>query len=359
MSSAKERLNNIMIDIDDIKSRWEVNVGSPYVRAYDAAVDNFNRETKAQGERDRALAELFVFGASILTGSIMMAAFATTSVRVLAGRAMLNVICNNNLNRTFEMVHAASGNKTVMFALGGVLDQAKKIAGEHVKTASERLVASTSIASAPTSVNYMTRISDFIKRSGSCLHELLKGVRDDSSISESDKAKVADLAASIPFCNPPSGNRIDEQRLAQKMELLFYMAAVLDSDQLVTYAPATGGDTVAGMGRDVEYSRKSIAQMPSATDYPKATAPRYTGRPFQPFEPGQKIEYNNIGSGIRDRINKLSMATGNGQFYPQQNFAEKLLIDPTSMTQMVKAEQIINRLATEARPRQLTDVRMI
>ncbi|WP_117190521.1 hypothetical protein [Rhizobium terrae] len=358
MPSATERLNDILLELPKYKSQWQLNVANPYVRAYDLAVENFNRETKAQAERNRLAAELFVFAASILTGSVMMAAFATTSVRVLAGRAMLSMVCNNNLNRTFELMHVAANNKVLMFALGGILDEAKKLANKQVTSAAKSLTGSAPIAASPTALNYMTRLDDFINANHICVHNFIQGVRDDQSINEANKSKLADLARGIPFCNPPAGRRVDEQKLSQKMELLFYMTAVLDSDKLVTYAPATGG-TVGGMGRDVEYGRKAIPQMPRAGDYPKEIAPKFVGRPFVPYDPGQRIEYDNIGSGIRDRINTLSMQTGNGRFYPAQNFAEKILIDPTSHVQMVKAEQVINRLTNDARPRQLTDVRMI
>lgn len=358
MSAATDRLNDILVELPKYKSQWELNVANPYVRAYDLAVDNFQKTTRAQEARDRMLAELFVFAASVLTGSVMMAAFATTSLRVLAGRAALRVICNNNLNRTFDLMHAANNSKVVMFALGGVLDEAKKLASNQVTSAAERLTSSAPIASSPTSINFMTRIEDFIATNHICVHEFVRGVQQDDAISEADKSRLADLIGQTPFCNPPAGRRVDENRLSQKMELLFYMSAVLDSDQLVTYVPATAG-TGGGMGRDVEYSRNRIPQMPSAPDYPRAVAPRLTGRLFQPYEPGQRIEYDNIGSVVRDRINTLSRLSGNSSFYPEQNFAEQLLVDPTSRTQLVRAEQIISRLSTDARPRQLTDVRMI
>ncbi|MGR9200558.1 hypothetical protein [Rhizobium leguminosarum] len=358
VSAATDRLNDILVELPKYKSQWETNVANPYVRAYDLAIDNYQKTTKAQEARDRMLAELFVFSASVLTGSIMMAAFATTSVRVLAGRTALRVICNNNLNRTFDLMHAAATSKPVMFALGGVLDEAKKLANKQVTSAAEKLTSSAPIASAPTALNFMTRIADFIDTNHICVHDFVRGVQQDNSISEANKSRLADLVGKTPFCNPPESRRVDENRLSQKMELLFYMSAVLDSDKLVTYVPATGG-TVGGMGRDIEYSKNAIPQLPSATDYPKATSPRFIGRPLQPFEPGQRVEYDNIGSVVRDRINTLSRLTGNSSFYPEQNFAEKLLIDPTGSAQLAKAEQIINRLSTEARPKQLTDVRMI
>ncbi|WP_105386330.1 hypothetical protein [Neorhizobium alkalisoli] len=358
MPSATKRLDDILVNLPKYQSQWQLNIARPYVRAYGDAIDNFNRERSAQAERDRTLAELFVFSASILTGSIMMAAFATTSVRVLAGRGLLSVICNRNLNLTFELMHAAASSKPFMFALGGVLDEAKKLAGNQVKKATESLTSSAPMAVNASAINYMTRISDFIDSNHICVHNFIEGVRDDRSIDEASKSKIADLAKGIPFCNPPSGRLIDEQSLSKKMELLFYMASVLDSDQLIRYAPATGG-TLGGMGQDVEYGRTPITQMPSATDYPKAVAPRLKGTPYPHYEPGQRVGYKNIGSGIRDRINVLSMQTGNGRFYPEQNFMAKLVLDPTDKTQIVRAEQIISRLSAEARPRQLTEVRMI
>ncbi|NKN37388.1 hypothetical protein HFC70_13605 [Agrobacterium sp. a22-2] len=358
MSSATDRLNNILLELPRHKSQWQLNVANPYVRAYDLALETFNRTTKAQEARNRATAELFVFAASVLTGSVMMAVFATSSLRVLAGRAALRVICNNNLNRTFDMMHAASNSKAVMFALGGILDEAKKVAGKQVTTAVEGLTSNAPIATSGTALNYMTRLEDFINTNHICVHNLVQGVRDDGSIGEADKAKVADLAVRSPFCNPPSGRRVDENRLSQKMELLFYMNAVLDSDRLVTYAPDTSGSP-GSMGRELEFSSRPIAQLPSATDYPRATAPRFTGRPFASYEPGQRIEYESIGSVVRERVNTLSSQTGNGRFYPEQNVLERMLIDPTSNAQMAKAEQVINRLSTDARPRQFTEVRMI
>ncbi|MET0173295.1 MAG: hypothetical protein ABW206_12915 [Agrobacterium vaccinii] len=356
VSLAKDRLNNILLELPKYKSQWQLNIASPYVRAYDLAIDNFQRTRKSQEARDKLTAELFVMSASILTGSVMMAAFATSSLRVLASRAALRVICNNNLNRTFDAMHAANNNKVLMFALGGVLDEAKKLAGKQITSAAEGLVSSASIASAPTALNFLTRIEDFINTNHICVHNFVQGVRDDDSVREADKTRIAELVSQTPFCNPPEGRRIDENRLSQKMELLFYMDAVLESDKLVTYAPAVGERS---MGRDTEYGSKPISQMPSAANYPKAIAPKFTGMPFAPYEPGQRVEYNNIGSAVRERIDTLSRMTGNSSFYPEQNFAERMLIDPTSSAQLLKAEQVINRLSAAARPKDLTDVKMI
>lgn len=358
MSSANERLNEILLDLPKYQAQWESYVANPYVRAYDLALENFNRETKAQAERDRAKAEFFVFGASILTGSVMMAAFATTSVRVLAGRAALNVICNRNLNRTFDMLHAANQNKTLMFALGGVMDEVKKLAGDQVKKAAEKFASSEPMASATTSINYKTRLEDFINANFICIHDLVEDVRKDNSLTDAAKNRVAELARKVPFCNPPAGRKVNEQRLAQKMELLFYMVAVLDSDKLVSYAPSVGGSDHT-IGREIEYSKKSISQLPSAQDYPKETQPRLMRSPLPHYAPGQRVTYENIGSGIRDRIDALSVQTGNGKFYPDQNVVEKMFVNPTQHSHMLKAEFIINKLSKDTTPQALTEVKSI
>ncbi|QCI99392.1 hypothetical protein [Agrobacterium larrymoorei] len=356
MSLATDRLNNILIELPKYKSQWQLNVASPYVRAYDLAIDNYNKKMQEQAARDKMAAELFVMSASILTGSVMMAVFATTSLRTLAGRAALRVICNQNLNTTFNAFHAVSESKVLMFALGGVLDEVKKLAGKHVTAAVEGLTSSDAIASAPTALNFLTRMEDFINVNHICVHNFVQGVRDDASISDANKTHIAELVGKTPFCNPPEARRVDENRLSQKMELLFYMDAVLESDKLVKFASVTSSTTM--LLQDVEFSRTPIAQLPSSTDYPREIGPQSGGIPITSKNIGQRVKYENLGSQIRQRIDTLSKLTGNSSFYPEQSAVERFF-DPTGNAQLLKAEQIINRLSIEARPKELTDVKVI
>jgi hypothetical protein len=359
MSSATERLNTILLDLPKKKSQWQLNVTNPYVRSYELAYNNFQKTLKDQASRDQMAAELFVFAASVLSGSALMAAFATTSLRVLAGRAMLRTICNNNLNRTFDAVHATANSKTAMFALGSVMDKAKSVAGKQITAAIEGFTKSAPVAQSQTALNFLTRMDDFVNVNHICVHEFVANVRDDSSIKDSDKIMLAGLVETTPFWQAPTSSRIDENRLSQKMELLFYMSSVLDSDTLVLYAPAIGAGAGSGSGEAI-YSKKPISQMPSAANYPKPTMPKHAGGLSIGFEPGQRVEYGNLGSSVRERIDMLSRIVVGTPFYPEQNVALRVLgNDPTGSGQMIKAEQIITRLSMQTRPKQLNDVLML
>ncbi len=357
VSLATDRLNNILIELPKYKSQWQLNVASPYVRAYDLAIDNFQRTTKAQQARDKMIAELFVLSASILTGSVMMAAFATSSLRVLTSRAALRVICNNNLNRTFDAMHAANNNKVLMFALGGVLDEAKKAAGKQITSAVEGLTSSSSIASAPTALNFLTRVEDFINTNHICVHKFVQGVRDDGSISDASKTHLADLVAKTPFCNPPESRRVDENRLSQKMELLFYMDAVMESDKLVSYIPGNGG--MYGPS-EIELSKKSIPELTSSPGYPQSTVPRLKGGFPMRVEPGQRVEYDGLGSVVSERVNRLHSQILGQQFFPPQSTLASMVSSPSvNKEQVAKAERVIGQLGVAARPQGLADIKML
>lgn len=61
---------------------------------------------KDQAEADKARAELVVAVASILSGPLLMATVARTSLRAVAGNALLNFVCNRSLERTFNAFRA-------------------------------------------------------------------------------------------------------------------------------------------------------------------------------------------------------------------------------------------------------------
>lgn len=358
MSQASERLNNVLLDLPKYQAQWQVAVASPYVRAYDVAFQKFQDTMKKQEDHNKMIAELFVLSASILTGSVMMAAFATASLRVLAGRAALEVVCRNNLYTTFNAMHAISSSKSAMFALGGILDEAKKVAGKQIEAAALKLSKSTDIASSSSAINLLTQVNDFINTNQISLHEATTSVRDSSAIPDASKLKFAELIRKAPFCNPPTGNRVNEIKLAEKMELLFYMSAVLDSDELVTSIPdAMPNPDGIGPSRS-EVSRKSISQMPSAKDYPKASNGPI-GR-WPNYNPQTEIRYRDIGAEVRDRIDTLNKSVNGASFFGHAGILERMqFVNPTKAEHLRKAEQISYTLSVDARPRNMLDVRVM
>ena len=67
--------------VSGFREDWENNYTIPYVLAYNKACYNYKKTLEDQAKSDKTQAELFVMAASILSGSVLMAVFATTSVR--------------------------------------------------------------------------------------------------------------------------------------------------------------------------------------------------------------------------------------------------------------------------------------
>lgn len=137
--------------VGDGAKGWRANVTLPYIEAYSAAFDGYQKAIADQKETDKQRAELFVAGASILTGSVLMAGVATSSLRALAGRAGLQIICSNNMSRTFNALHIISSNKAMMFALGKIADEAKsRIGKEAENTVTQYMQANSHVISSTT-----------------------------------------------------------------------------------------------------------------------------------------------------------------------------------------------------------------
>lgn len=62
-----------------------------------------------------------------------MATLAQTSIRAIAGNVLLNVVCNRNLQRTFNAMAVLEANKTFMFSLGKFFDSVKDRASTAIK----------------------------------------------------------------------------------------------------------------------------------------------------------------------------------------------------------------------------------
>lgn len=343
-----DRLQEYIDNISLKAALWRRNVGTPYIRAYDRAYDNYQKALKEQSERDKAEAELLVLAASVLTGSVMMAAFATTSLRTVAGRALLHVICERNLDRTFNALHAVSNNKVAMFAIGAILDEAGSRVTKQVQDAANDLMVRNSVATSPTALNYMTRIQDFMDSNEICARTVANAVRA-SALSEAEKHRMVARLEAAPFYNPPASARIDEVRLSEKMELSMYMVAILDSDTLVKTEGHSSMGQFPAMPRMTE---QPIQKSPSARDYPQATMPQYSYGYVGPY---QHVGITELGSGLRRKVDELYGRTIGGRFYQDRGLFNGG--PSTTHTELVKAETTLDRLGDIMRPATMTDVR--
>ncbi len=327
---------------------WRANVTLDYISAYATAYKNFEDTIKKQADSDKARAEMFVTAASIVTGSILMATVASASMRVVAGNAALNVICRYNLNRTFDLMATAASSQTFMFAVGKVLDTAKDKLNSQIKETVTKLTDTTSkiISSAP--IVQHVHLEKFMEQHWLCCNSVADLI-EGAPISEA--AKVASFAVleKAPMVNPPTRG-IDAVKLAEKIELCFYMKLVLDSDELIDWPYRSNFDQSPGTVGAVSHP---IPQLPSASDYPKPKPPQFG---FLGTSAHQSIGVSRPGSDIRAKVDELSRKVLGHAFYASGDIFGDVS-GPEKMAELSRAEQVINRLAQATRPAWLADVK--
>lgn len=200
-----ERLQQLRNRITDGQSEWYRLVGNPYVRAYDTAFNSYRKEVENQAAADKERAEMFVMATSIVTGSVLMAAFASSSLRVLAGRAILDTVCSRNLNAVFNLMHTASNSKAFMFALGKMLDEGKSRATKVAHDAMTKVVQSNSNITSNTPLVQSTHIDDYLRYQMKCATAAAEAVEANPHLSAAEKNAQFTLRAAAPICNPPKG----------------------------------------------------------------------------------------------------------------------------------------------------------
>jgi hypothetical protein len=344
-----ERLQRFRNSVDDGYDGWRARVTLPYISAYTDAYDSFQKTKREQAEADRAQAELFVAAASIVTGSLLMATVGQASIRALAGNAALNVICRHNLDRVFNTFHAVSGSKAAMFAIGKVLDETKSQATRQIQGAVSELLSNTSnIVSAAPLVRY-AQMDTFLLNHKLCAKRSAEIVEAAEDMNDAEKERAFAKLRQTPIANPPR-TTIDQKRLSEKIELTFYMTAVLDTDTLVDWPAESGfGGMGSPMAGAMNARSRSIAQAPSAADYPREVPGEnhWWGR-----SASRSIAYGDLGSQVEARLETLHRAVFGMPFGVGEGTRKQ-----RKGAELRKAEETLDRLGELTRPRQISEVR--
>jgi len=119
--------------VSDAVDAWQANVCNQYIIAYNTAYKSYVETFGKQKESDKARAELFVSIAALIPGSILMATAATSSLRVVAHRAALRVLCYRRAEVALNVYNAVAPSATAKFALGKVLDVVKEQTGKKIQ----------------------------------------------------------------------------------------------------------------------------------------------------------------------------------------------------------------------------------
>ena len=334
-----QRLERFIADIPQKSRHWMTYVGRPYIRAYDDAYAKFQAKIAEQRAADLARAQLLITAVSIATGSLLMAAFASSSVRTVAGQQALNFICNRNMERTFNAVHWVVSRKWANFAVGEILTRVQGALQSKFDDAIKKSIEGNSALRTESVINYLTHIEDFIDINASLAHTTAALTRD-SGAPTSVKDTVAMTLEAAPFANPPTASVVTEARLAQKMELSFYMAAILNSDYI---QQSTFHGMVRGGGVMTTGARRPIDQLPDARDYPRATSRAVPNRPAMTEYQTPKVD--TMGGEIRDRVDELHTSVFGTSFYGDDGWFYQ-----STHQDLVRAQQTLNRIGNIMQP---------
>lgn len=350
-----ERLSDRQLSLharaDEGFNDWLRIVALPYKAAYDTAFGRYQDTIAEQKKANEERVQLFVAAASIVTGSIMMAAFATASMRVLAARQTLNIVCRTNMNRIFNLMATAERSRGFMFGIGKILDEGKSQLSKVAESAVTSLVQSNSNILVSTPAVQDAHLQIFLRNHLACTKRVAAAV-EHSHLPEPEKERAFDLLSNAPICLSPRRG-INEERLAQRIELSFWMSLILDSDSLISWPaqPAIGGDAMATV---VNARSHPIPQLPGDPNYPRPTPAKYGigGMPAH-----QSIGYDRPGGVIRRRINKVYNLVYGHNFYDNEGWLG--LNEPDARgkaSELLAARRTLDRLSASTQPHSLADV---
>lgn len=342
-------IRNYLDELEAKAIRWRIFCRD-YASAYHLAHDQYKATWAAQEKSDKEKAEMIVLALSVASSTVLMAAFATNSLRVLASRAALNVICNNNLNRTFNALHLVSNNKAAMFALGAVMDAADAKAKKYIEEKAGTLTRSAPTPAVTNPAVLQNDLINYVESNQLYAMEVAFAIRDDKSLSEAERAILVGSLKKAPLFKPPV-NEIRRERLTDHIELSLHMSAMLDSDFLVDIPmreASLGGGIAAALGT----REKPIPQLPSAPDYPRGT-------PSRSFLGGvhaqQMIRVARPGDVVQAKIDELNGRIFNEKFFSANSWQGG---QNGPMPVLLRAETTLNRLAEASRPLQLDSARV-
>ena len=371
MGSAADYIGAFHDDLENVQDKYDVGLVSPYTRSFIVAKKNFEAVLKGQADKNKALLSFALGALSLVGGSALTFVFGKATLKAAAAEVALDSICRNNLQKAFELYNYVAGSETASFIVGELWDQGQ---GALSKTLKDKLEANeTAFPSLKKfkedPVTIQTHLSDFVKKAKTRAHDAAAEIRDNEQIPDSAKIGLVGKIRASEFCKPIKPGvelpPVDEKKLADEIELSWWMMHVLELDYVLT----TRTYGTPPMHGHVERSRKRIKAMPSSGEYPKykmrgpdparmdtmtpAGGPRpvprrVTTKSGRTWVETNEVRYDQVGGGdFRDRIEELyKKRTGKGFFE-----------GPISKAEMRKAEAMlrkiggesINKLANEAR----------
>jgi|GEM_PF-5590351 len=106
-------------------SLWKLNLISPFHTAYIGAFENFKSVLqKSEQERKRKIEAAFL-ALSLCGGSVLTAVLGGLTLTQIAGNHALRVICERNMEKTFDLLARVEGSPVEKFIIGQAAAQVK------------------------------------------------------------------------------------------------------------------------------------------------------------------------------------------------------------------------------------------
>lgn len=213
------------------KANW-VN---PYSNAYITAHKQFKGMISAQANQDKLLADAALMEISLGVGAGMSALFASAGVasaKELFLNGAIDVVCNHNMNRTFDFMYKVSESPAASYLAGNAWKLVEsKLTAKAKKGVTSLLtrqqIATNAIKDPLQSKNDMER---YVYLAIAAAHSLGDELKANSSLSSSQRSKIVDELMRAPLIlEAPLSNRVP-QNAALILELNMWMSLIMNRD---------------------------------------------------------------------------------------------------------------------------------
>jgi hypothetical protein len=322
-----DRLQTFRNLVGDSVDAWQSQVCNPYIVGYDTAYTSYKDTFNKQKESDKARSEMFIAVLSILPGSVLMSAAATSSLRTIAHRSALRLLAARSATRTLATYNAVVENAGAKFAIGKVLDLVKEEAGKKIKEAVTRAMTNSRDVLSTSPLSRDKQLNSWLLDHKLLAYDAAKAIEDSKTMSNDAKEKAYVQLRLAPIANRPK-SKIIPATLALKIELGFYMIWLLDSDMLNTQIIPPSGYYPG------KSSSKPIDALPSSPEYPK---------------PGtdQWISVSRPGGDVEDRIDELNKILRGKKFYESFWYGKN---DTKKLQEVQAAERVLQWLSNQTQP---------
>lgn len=263
-----DRLQSYRNLVEDRQAAWESVVGIPYLMAYDLAYKSYQETLTAQKDADKERGELFVTAASVVIGSTLLGTVASVSMQKIIRRSIVDYARRNVDLTMLRLLNSTRRNKSVAFAVGKIFDEVKGGVVKELQDIATRWSQANIDFATATPVSQLLQVRQILINNRLCAFESADKIEGDPTMSAADKDAAFASLRRAPLAQRPQPRPADGKgTLAEKIELSFYLAAVLDSDSLVSW-PASSPSPYGGTIETGKTSNRPIPQMPNARTTP-------------------------------------------------------------------------------------------